>query len=117
MTKKTILCIEDNEDNQRVVLRALRRQYQIVMMNSASELREYLTKSPVRPIIVLSDVNLGDVGEAEMYQHIISPIKNMWADMTIVAVTAMAKAPEGCDDCLAKPVTKESLNNMIEKWV
>lgn len=120
MNTKTILYIEDNAQNRRIVRKILGiKGYDVV--EAEDGLEGYKMIRTYKPPLVLLDISLptmdgiqivGKVKADEKLQHI-----------PVIALTASAMRGDrerfldaGCDDYLSKPVRAIELIDMVEKY-
>ncbi len=112
----TILYVEDNLDNQRLVQRALQAHgYQFFA--AATGLEGVQMATDLRPDAILLDINLPDIDGYEVARRLRKSKVPRLLYVPIVAITANAlkgdaeKALEaGCDVYIAKPI------NIRELW-
>ncbi len=112
----TILYVEDNLDNQRLVQRALQAHgYQFFAAGTGLEGVQMATD--LRPDVILLDINLPDIDGYEVARRLRKSKVPRLLYVPIVAITANAlkgdaeKALEaGCDVYIAKPI------NIRELW-
>jgi CheY-like chemotaxis protein len=114
---RKILVVEDNEINQVLVTRYLRREgYSVV--HAADGLQGVELAASVNPDLILMDLNLPELDGWEATRRIRA--NQATARIPIIALTAhvqredVAKALEaGCDGYETKPVAYERLMNKI----
>jgi CheY-like chemotaxis protein len=113
---KRILCIEDNEQNMRLVRKILEHHgYEVVGANTGLHGVEVALNETID--LILMDINLPDIDGREATYR----IKAVNAALPIVALTANAMYGDeerilaaGCDGYISKPISKSIL---IEKLV
>ncbi len=121
MENKTILYIEDNFHNRRLVRRILQpRGYALVEAEdgvSGLQLAETL-----KPFIVLLDIGLPGMDGLEVTAHI--KANDQLRHTKVIAVTASAMRGDrerflaaGCDDYISKPVQAAELISKIEQYL
>lgn len=114
----TILCVEDNPQNMRLVRKILKHQgYQVLEAEDGLSGVELALSGT--PDLVLMDVNLPDIDGLEATRRIKAK-----SPIPIVALTANAMYGDeerclaaGCDGYVSKPVSKELLLITIEKYL
>lgn len=121
MENKTILYIEDNFHNRRLVRRILQpRGYSVVEAEdgvSGLQLAETL-----KPPIVLLDIGLPGMDGLEVTARI--KANDQLRHIRVIAVTASAMRGDrerflaaGCDDYISKPVQATELLSKIEQYL
>ena len=117
----TILCVEDNPQNMRLVRKILQHQGYAVLeaengLAGVSEAEEHI------PDMILMDVNLPDIDGLEATRRI--KAQPQLAHIPIVALTANAMygdeeriLAEGCDGYISKPVSKAKLLEVVEQYL
>ena len=117
----TILYVEDNNDNRRLVRRVLNAEgYDVIEAANASEALEILERN--KPGLILMDINMPDMdGYAltTMIKH-----KPGFESVPILAITANVMRGDkersleaGCDGYIQKPIDIDLLANQIERFV
>ena len=117
--KETILVVEDNPVNQKVISAMLRRHgYRVEIANNGGEVLAALERDPAS--LVLMDVQMPIVDGLEATRLIRSDSR--WKDLPIVAMTAHAMESDrdlcldqGMDGYLSKPVSRLQLIAVVEK--
>jgi two-component system cell cycle response regulator DivK len=115
---KTVLYIEDNADNRRLIAKALQAKgYTVLLASDGMSGWELIEKH--RPKLVLLDISLpGEIDGLEVAAR----TKVLDADYKtrIIAVTASAMVGDreyllshGCDDYMAKPISIQNLLNKV----
>jgi CheY-like chemotaxis protein len=120
--KRSILYIEDNPANLKLVERIVKRQYDFSLM-SAITAEEGLNLATTRqPDLILLDINLPDMdGYAVLHRlKTQSPPSNI----PVIALTANAMHSDvrkgkgaGFDDYLTKPINIAELTNTLKKYL
>lgn len=118
---KTILYIEDNPQNMRLVKKMLRvGGYD--MLEASDGISGVSKAQSERPDLILMDINLPDIDGIEATRRLKADPE--MAHVPIIALTANAMHGDrerflnaGCDGYLAKPVTKNELLNMVAHFV
>jgi two-component system, cell cycle response regulator DivK len=120
-TKATILYIEDNSDNRKLVRRVLEVEgYTVLEAKDGIQAMECLETQPI-------DLALMDINMPEMDGYTLtSRIKAMprFASLPIVAVTANVMRGDrerslkaGCDGYIQKPIDIDTLAQQIERFL
>ena len=120
-SKATILYVEDNSDNRKLVRRVLEVEgYLVVEATNGFEAMERLQGQPID--LALMDINMPDTDGYTLT----SKIKAMpqFAKMPIVAVTANVMRGDrerslqaGCDGYIQKPIDIDNLSQQIERFL
>lgn len=117
----TILCVEDNPQNMRLVRKILQHQGYAVIeaengLEGVSQAEEHI------PDMILMDINLPDIDGLEATKRI--KAQTHLAHIPIVALTANAMygdeeriLGEGCDGYISKPVSKAKLLEVVENYL
>jgi CheY-like chemotaxis protein len=116
MNQKTILYIEDNMHNRRLVRRALQRcGYTVV--EAEDGLTGLAMVDELRPPLVLLDIGLPGIDGLEVVSRIKADAG--LKSIPVIALTASAMRGDrerflaaGCDDYLSKPI---QLNELVDK--
>ncbi|MEA4908075.1 MAG: response regulator [Anaerolineaceae bacterium] len=118
---KTILYIEDNQDNRTLVRRLLKASgYQMVEAPTAQAAMEYLQANV--PDLILMDINMPDIDGYTLTHQ----IKNRpaLAHTPIIAITANVMKGDrekslssGCDDYIEKPIDVDRFISQIESYL
>ena len=119
--KRTILYVEDNQDNRLLVRRVLEASgYAVDEAKNAQEALGYLnTKSPN---LILMDISMPDMDGYALTAR----IKAMpeFAKMPIIAMTANVMRGDrersleaGCDGYIQKPIDIDNLTQQIERYI
>jgi two-component system cell cycle response regulator DivK len=121
ITKATILYVEDNSDNRKLVRRVLEVEgYMVVEARDGLQAMECLESEPVD--LVLMDINMPDVDGYTLTAR----MKGMprFAQLPIVAVTANVMRGDrerslqaGCDGYIQKPIDIDTLSQQIERFL
>ncbi len=120
-SKATILYVEDNSDNRKLVRRVLEVEgYAVVEATSAFEAMERLEAQPID--LALMDINMPDMDGYTLTSKIKAMPK--FARMPIVAVTANVMRGDrerslqaGCDGYIQKPIDIDNLSQQIERFL
>jgi len=117
---KTILIVEDVESNYQFLAATLRRSGANLIWVKQGEEAIDLVENGQKIDLVLMDVQLAGIDGYEVTRQ----IKNMNADIPVIAQTAFAMVGEklksqeaGCDDYLAKPIRPSLLLQTISKYL
>ena len=114
---RTILYIEDNPQNMRLVRKMLKGGgYEMI---EASDGRSGVKLAlEVKPDLILMDINLPDIDGIEATRNLKD--NDSCADIPVIALTANAMHGDrerfmaaGCDGYIAKPITRNELLNTI----
>lgn len=119
--RKTVLLVEDNEDNL-VVYRTILEHVGFVVIE-ARDGEEGVTRARTdRPDIILMDISIPKMDGWEATQRL--KADDGTADIPIVALTAHALEEDrakavraGCDGYLAKPVEPRRVVQEVEKFI
>ena len=120
-SKGTILYVEDNSDNRKLVRRVLEVEgYSVVEAKDASQALERLNTESID--LALMDINMPEVDGYTLT----SRIKAMpqYAKLPIIAVTANVMRGDrersleaGCDGYIQKPIDIDTLSQQIERFI
>ena len=121
ISKGTILYVEDNSDNRKLVRRVLEVEgYSVVEAKDASQALERLGTESID--LALMDINMPEVDGYTLT----SKIKAMpqYAKLPIIAVTANVMRGDrersleaGCDGYIQKPIDIDTLSQQIERFM
>lgn len=117
----TILCVEDNPQNMRLVRKMLNSAgYQVIEAEDGES--GYNAVLEMRPDLVLMDVNLPDIDGLQVTSAI--KAKPEYSAIPIIALTANAMHGDrercleaGCDGYVPKPVTKNELLSNVAHYL
>ena len=116
----TILCVDDNPRNLRIMRELLEDDYPLECASSGEEALERAAKNP--PALVLLDVMLPGVDGYEVCRRLRSEPGT--ASTPVVLVTAKARDVEkkeglqaGADAYLLKPFDPDALLDLVEAYV
>jgi len=117
-----ILLAEDNQINQRLAVFMLTKAgYQLEIADNGKELLEKFSAHPDAFDLIFMDINMPEMDGLEATKLI---RKMGYADIPIIAMTAdvMKEDQERClasgmNDYISKPIKREIVFNMIQKWV
>lgn len=118
---QTILYIEDNPQNMRLVKKYLRvGGYNMIGAIDGLSGVEMAIKE--QPDIILIDINLPDIDGLEVTRRLQANDSTRHIPMIALTANVMHGDRErcveaGCDDYLAKPVSRQELYNTIEKYL
>jgi CheY-like chemotaxis protein len=111
-----LLIVEDNEINLDMIVRRLRKKFELIVARSAVEALEKARTDA--PAVVLMDLGLPDVDGLEATRRLRADPATK--TLPVIALTAQAMAGDrerilaaGCDDYEAKPI--EDLPRLIAK--
>ena len=119
--KGTILYIEDNSDNRKLVRRVLEVEgYAVVEAKDAHQALQRLNTEPTD--LILMDINMPDMDGYTLTTRIRAMPK--FANLPIVAVTANVMRGDrersldaGCDGYIQKPIDIDTLSQQIERFL
>jgi two-component system cell cycle response regulator DivK len=121
LSKGTILYIEDNSDNRKLVRRVLEVEgYSVVEAKDALQALERLGTEAID--LALMDINMPDMDGYTLT----AKIKSMpeYSRLPIVAVTANVMRGDrersleaGCDGYIQKPIDIDTLSSQIERFL
>ncbi|NBD35679.1 MAG: response regulator [Chloroflexi bacterium] len=120
MEQKTVLYIEDNPHNRRLVRRTLqRRGYEMVEADNGVTGLEMVRE--LTPPLVLLDIGLPQMDGIEVVKHIKADTELQ--KIPVIALTASAMRGDrerflaaGCDDYLSKPIQVLELLQMVKQY-
>ena len=120
MEQKTVLYIEDNPHNRRLVRRTLqRRGYEMVEADNGVTGLEMVRD--LKPPLVLLDIGLPQMDGIEVVKHIKADTELQ--QIPVIALTASAMRGDrerflaaGCDDYLSKPIQVLELLQMVKQY-
>jgi two-component system, cell cycle response regulator DivK len=119
--KKTVLYIEDNFQNRRLVKRLLKAKgYEVI--EAEEGLQGIAVAAREKPALILMDINLPGIDGMEATSRLKSSPD--LCHIPIVAVTAQAMRGDreriiaaGCDDYLQKPIDNAELVNTVVRFI
>ncbi len=119
--KATILYVEDNSDNRKLVRRVLEVEgYAVVEAKDGMEAMSCLENRPID--LALMDINMPDVDGYTLTAQIRAMPK--YAKLPIVAVTANVMRGDrerslqaGCDGYIQKPIDIDTLAQQVERFL
>ena len=121
MSAKTILYVEDNEVNRRIVRDLLRRTSYRLLEASDGESGMAIARQE-RPDLILMDLQLPDISGFDAVRQLKDNAETR--PIPIVAVTAFAMVGDerkaltcGCDAYLAKPILLRDFLDLVEKFI
>jgi two-component system, cell cycle response regulator DivK len=119
--KGTILYVEDNQDNRKLVRRVLEADgYAVDEAKDAQEALVYLNTNP--PALILMDISMPDMDGYTLT----TKIKAMpeFAKTPIIAMTANVMRGDrersleaGCDGYIQKPIDIDILTQQVERYI
>ncbi len=120
MEQKTVLYIEDNPHNRRLVRRTLqRRGYEMIEADDGVTGLEMVRE--LKPPLVLLDIGLPKMDGIEVVKHIKADTELQ--QIPVIALTASAMRGDrerflaaGCDDYLSKPIQVLELLQMVKQY-
>jgi CheY-like chemotaxis protein len=120
MDQKTVLYIEDNYHNRRIVRKILTSSgYNVIEAEDGVSGLEMVRE--LKPPLVLLDIGLPGMDGLEVVGHIRSDVE--LRDIPVIALTASAMRGDkerflaaGCDDYLSKPVHVLKLIKIVQAY-
>ena len=119
--KGTILYVEDNQDNRKLVRRVLEADgYAVDEAENAQEALVYLNTKP--PALILMDISMPDMDGYTLT----TKIKAMpeFTKIPIIAMTANVMRGDrersleaGCDGYIQKPIDIDTLTQQVERYI
>lgn len=120
MALYTILYIEDNPLNQRLVIKMLKDHYNILQAPDGQS--GIATASEYKPDVILLDINLPDMHGYDVIRHLKE--NTSLRNIPIIALTANSMDGDrlncleaGCDGYLAKPIMRIELLNTVRRFL
>ena len=121
MPNKTILLVEDDFMNMKLVQHVLESQgYTVVKATTGQEALEQVKASP--PDLILMDIQLPDIDGMTLTRIIRS--KDINKETTILALTASAMKGDrekilktGCNDYISKPINVETFISTVRSYL
>ena len=121
LTKGTILYVEDNADNRKLVRRVLEVEgYAVVEAKDALQAMECIENQSID--LALMDINMPDMDGYTLTAKI--KANPRFASLPIVAVTANVMRGDrersleaGCDGYIQKPIDVDTLSQQIERFL
>lgn len=117
----TILYVEDNAQNMRLVRKMLKADGH-EMLEALNGMTGIEMTKQHNPDLILMDINLPDIDGMEVTRTIKQNPE--LADIPIIALTANAMHGDrekfieaGCDGYLAKPISRRELSNMVSNFL
>ena len=119
----TILYVEDNFQNFRLVMRMLNAEDKNYVVERAEDGGSALARvAEVKPDLIFMDINLPDIDGMEITRQIKE--KPEYASIPVIALTANAMVgdrerylSEGCDDYLRKPISRTELRGVLDRFL
>ena len=121
MSKKIVLCVEDNSTNMLLVSRVVEAEgHQLVRAEDSTSALEALKQ--YTPDIILMDVNLPGMNGLDLSRHIRTELQ--LTEVPIIAVTANVLVGDkertleaGCNDYLPKPLDIRRLREIMREYL
>lgn len=121
MSKKIVLCVEDNTTNMLLVSRVVEAEgHQLIRAEDSTTALEALQNYV--PDIILMDVNLPGMNGLELSRHIRTELK--LTEVPIIAITANVLVGDkertleaGCNDYLPKPLDIRRLRELMREYL
>jgi two-component system cell cycle response regulator DivK len=118
---KTILYVEDSQDNRTLVRRVLQSEgFQVLEAEDASH--AMLVLDDQRPDLILMDINLPEVDGYSLTTHL--KLRPELKSIPIIALTANVMKGDrersleaGCDGYIQKPVNVDTLAEQIDSYI
>ncbi|KJH73328.1 response regulator [Aliterella atlantica] len=119
-SKATILLVEDNIHNAKLVTTYLRKLgYQVNLVSNAAQMWQSLERS--KPQLILMDIHLPDVDGLTLMQQLRD--RPQYSQMPIIAQTAMANPGDrvtclaaGATEYISKPIDLKLLADLVAKY-
>ncbi len=119
--KATILYVEDNSDNRKLVRRVLEVEgYQVIEAQDGMQAIQCLETQPID--LALMDINMPEIDGYTLTSRI--KANPRFARLPIVAVTANVMRGDrerslqaGCDGYIQKPIDIDTLSQQIERFL
>ncbi|MFN3199798.1 MAG: ATP-binding protein [Bradymonadia bacterium] len=120
----TMLVVDDNPVNRRVVTRMLNRMgCDVLEASNGQEAIDRVLEDPEALDLVLMDCQMPEMDGFEATRQIRAALARLNVQLPILALTANAMASDrsrcleaGMDDHLAKPVRKTQIADAIQRW-
>lgn len=121
MTKKTVLCVEDNKTNMLLVSRVVEAEgHNLISAEDSEVALKELAKGV--PDIILLDVNLPGMNGLELARKIRTDLQ--YTEVPIIAITANVLVGDkertieaGCNDYLPKPLDIRKLRELMREYL
>jgi two-component system, cell cycle response regulator DivK len=118
---KTVLYVEDSQDNRTLVRRVLQSEgFQVLEAEDAS--RAMLVLNDQHPDLILMDINLPEVDGYSLTTHL--KLRSELKSVPIIALTANVMRGDrersleaGCDGYIQKPIDVDTLAEQIENYI
>jgi two-component system cell cycle response regulator DivK len=118
---KTVLYVEDSQDNRTLVRRVLQSEgFQVLEAEDAS--RAMLLLNDQHPDLILMDINLPEVDGYSLTTHL--KLRPELKSVPIIALTANVMRGDrersleaGCDGYIQKPIDVDTLAEQIENYI
>jgi two-component system, cell cycle response regulator DivK len=119
--KETILYVEDNQDNRKLVRRVLEADgYTVSEAQNAQEALAYLNTKP--PALILMDISMPDMDGYALTAKIRAIPE--FTKIPIIAMTANVMRGDrersleaGCDGYIQKPIDIDILTQQVERYI
>ena len=119
--KETILYVEDNQDNRKLVRRVLEADgYTVNEAENAQEALAYLNTKP--PALILMDISMPDMDGYALTAKIRAMPE--FTKIPIIAMTANVMRGDrersleaGCDGYIQKPIDIDILTQQVERYI
>lgn len=116
-----ILYVEDNEDNMRLVKRALQARGYVVheAVNGLEALEKVKT---IKPQVILLDINLPDIDGYEVARRLRGESASIYTPIIAITANALKGDAEkalaaGCDVYMSKPINVRELWARVEAFL
>jgi CheY-like chemotaxis protein len=118
---KTVLYVEDSQDNRTLVRRVLQSEgFQVLEAEDAS--RAMLVLNDQHPDLILMDINLPEVDGYSLTTHL--KLRPELKSVPIIALTANVMRGDrersleaGCDGYIQKPIDVDTLAEQIDNYI
>lgn len=122
---KLVLLVEDNPANQKVAMLQLGQLgYTVELAANGREAVDLVTRSPHTYDLILMDINMPEMDGYSATRAIRSAEITTGHHVPIIAMTANAMPGDrdscvaaGMDDYLSKPIRRDTLREMLQRWL
>jgi signal transduction histidine kinase len=118
----TVLIVEDNPGMMKVVIEALRQDYNLLLARDAFEALEKLKKCEGRVSLILSDIMMPGMSGFDFCGKVME--NETWKSIPLIFVTALMSEQEqlkgfalGATDYITKPYNIKILKEKVDNWI